>query len=102
MFLCFDTMERGAPRPSQALRVVRPVGARHPQTILAHGLNGERLPTPNGTPLRVRLKLQLGDKMAKDIRAIEVTDTLRPYGERAGGLGGPWLQLVCGHPVVKI
>lgn len=58
------------------------MGARHPQTILAHGLNGERLPIPNGTPLRVRLKLQLGDKMAKDIRAIEVTDTLRPYGER--------------------
>ncbi len=87
VFLCFDTMERGLTGPVKYYESIDLWGARHPQTILAYGLNGERLPIPNGAPLRVRLELQLGYKMAKYIRAIEVTDTLQPYGE---GTGGYW------------
>jgi DMSO/TMAO reductase YedYZ molybdopterin-dependent catalytic subunit len=85
VFSCFDTMEQGFTGPIKYYESIDMWGARHPQTILAYGLNGERLPVPNGAPLRVRLELQLGYKMAKYIRAIEVTDTLSTHGDGAGG-----------------
>jgi DMSO/TMAO reductase YedYZ molybdopterin-dependent catalytic subunit len=85
VFSCFDTMERGFAGPIKYYESIDMWGARHPQTILAYGLNGDRLPVSNGAPLRVRLELQLGYKMAKYIKTIEVTDTLRPYGDGSGG-----------------
>jgi DMSO/TMAO reductase YedYZ molybdopterin-dependent catalytic subunit len=61
------------------------ISARHPQTILAYGLNAQTLPIANGAPLRFRIEQQLGYKMAKYIRAIEIVDS---FAEIAGGNGG--------------
>jgi DMSO/TMAO reductase YedYZ molybdopterin-dependent catalytic subunit len=41
--------------------------AMHPQTFLAHGLNGDELPVGNGGPLRMRVPRQLGYKNVKFI-----------------------------------
>ncbi|MEH6790698.1 molybdopterin-dependent oxidoreductase [Parasphingorhabdus sp.] len=59
----------------------------HPQTILAHQLNGEPLPVANGAPLRLRVERQLGYKHAKYVREIEAVATLAATGE---GKGGYW------------
>ena len=87
VFSCFDTMEMGLAGPVKYYESIDMWGARHPQTILAYGLNGESLPVPNGAPLRVRLELQLGYKMAKYLKGIELTDTLDLLW---GGSGGYW------------
>jgi DMSO/TMAO reductase YedYZ molybdopterin-dependent catalytic subunit len=63
------------------------IGAFHPQTIVAWGMNGHLLPVPNGAPLRLRVERQLGYKQAKYIQRIEGVDSLsRLYG----GKGGYW------------
>lgn len=61
--------------------------ARHPQTIVAHLLNGQPLPVRNGAPLRMRIERQLGYKHAKYLTAIEAVETLDGIG---GGKGGYW------------
>lgn len=61
--------------------------AYHPQTILAHRLNGEALPVANGAPLRLRVERQLGYKQAKYITGIEAVASLAGIGE---GKGGYW------------
>tara|TARA_A100001391_G_scaffold114041_4_gene76876 strand:+ start:38412 stop:39155 length:744 start_codon:yes stop_codon:yes gene_type:complete len=61
--------------------------AYHPQTIIAHELNGEPLPVLNGAPLRMRIERQLGYKQAKYLTGIELVDSLKPI---AGGEGGYW------------
>jgi len=61
--------------------------AMHPQTIVAHMLNGEPLPERNGAPLRLRLERQLGYKHAKYLTAIEIVASLEDIGE---GKGGYW------------
>lgn len=61
--------------------------AYHPQTIVAHSLNGEALPVRNGAPLRMRIERQLGYKHAKYLTAIEAVESLDPI---AGGKGGYW------------
>jgi DMSO/TMAO reductase YedYZ molybdopterin-dependent catalytic subunit len=48
--------------------------AIHPQTILAHTMNGEDLPARNGAPLRLRVETQIGYKSVKYLRRIVVTD----------------------------
>jgi DMSO/TMAO reductase YedYZ molybdopterin-dependent catalytic subunit len=60
--------------------------AYHPQTILAHSLNGEPLPTKNGAPLRLRVELQIGYKNLKHINRISVVESLDNIGGGAGGL----------------
>lgn len=87
MFECFDTMEESFTGPVKYYESIDLIDARHPQTILAYGLNGQTLPVQNGAPLRVRVERQLGYKMAKYIRAIRLTDTLAGVG---GGRGGYW------------
>jgi len=82
VFRCFDTLGNALYYES-----IDMVDARHPQTILAYGLNDEKLGIPYGAPLRVRVERQLGYKMAKYIKAIEVVDDLSPI---AGGKGGYW------------
>ncbi len=62
-------------------------GARHPQTIVAHSLNGQPLPVKNGAPLRMRIERQLGYKHAKYLTAIEAVASLEGI---AGGKGGYW------------
>ena len=61
--------------------------AFHPQTIVAHQLNGGALPVRNGAPLRMRLERQLGYKHPKYLTRIEVVASL---GDIHGGQGGYW------------
>ena len=85
VFLCFDSLANGFNGPIRYYESIDLLDARHPQTILAYGMNGAALPVSNGAPLRVRVERQLGYKMAKYIRAIVVTDSLVAYGEGKGG-----------------
>ena len=87
LFHCFDTIERSLTGAVRYYETIDMVDARHPQTILAWGMNGAPLPVPNGAPLRVRVERQLGYKMAKYIRAIEVVDDFSAFGR---GRGGYW------------
>jgi DMSO/TMAO reductase YedYZ molybdopterin-dependent catalytic subunit len=61
--------------------------AFHPQTIIAHALNGEPLPVKNGAPLRLRIERQLGYKHAKYLTAIEAVAS---FDDIEGGEGGYW------------
>lgn len=63
------------------------VEAFHPQTILAYGMNGARLPVAHGAPLRLRSERQLGYKHAKYVMSVEAIDDFRAI---AGGRGGYW------------
>ena len=63
------------------------VDAFHPQTIVAHALNGEPLPVKNGAPLRMRIERQLGYKHAKYLTGIEAVSNLDNV---RGGKGGYW------------
>jgi DMSO/TMAO reductase YedYZ molybdopterin-dependent catalytic subunit len=58
--------------------------AFHPQTFLAHGLNGRELPVGNGGPLRMRVPRQLGYKSVKFITRLTVTDSLKSFGKGLG------------------
>jgi DMSO/TMAO reductase YedYZ molybdopterin-dependent catalytic subunit len=61
--------------------------AHHPQTILAYGMNGDRLPIEHGAPIRLRVERQLGYKHAKYVMRIELVSSLGGIG---GGRGGYW------------
>ena len=61
--------------------------AYHPQTLVAHLLNGEPIPEENGAPLRMRLERQLGYKHAKYLTGIELVASL---DDIEGGNGGYW------------
>ena len=63
------------------------IDAFHPQTIVAHALNGAPLPVANGAPLRMRIERQLGYKHAKYLKAIEAVASL---DDISGGKGGYW------------
>lgn len=63
------------------------VDAFHPQTILAHSMNGGPLSVGHGAPVRLRVERQLGYKQAKYIMAIDVVSSLAGYGS---GNGGYW------------
>lgn len=63
------------------------VDAYHPQTIIAHSLNGEPIPEKNGAPLRMRIERQLGYKHAKYLTAIEAVAS---FDDIKGGKGGFW------------
>jgi DMSO/TMAO reductase YedYZ molybdopterin-dependent catalytic subunit len=85
LFRCLDTIEKGLSGEIKYYESIDLVDARHPQTILAYGMNDERLPVANGAPLRLRVERQLGYKMAKYVHAIELVDNLQPFGEGGGG-----------------
>ena len=59
--------------------------ARAPQTLLAYDMNGQPLPTAFGAPLRLRLESQLGYKMVKWIRSMELVAS---YDDIGAGYGG--------------
>jgi DMSO/TMAO reductase YedYZ molybdopterin-dependent catalytic subunit len=59
--------------------------AKHPQTILAYEMNGKRLEVPHGAPLRLRVETQLGYKMVKWLRSIELVSDYRNMGRGQGG-----------------
>ncbi len=87
LFNCFDTIERSLSGLVKYYETIDLVDARHPQTILAYGMNGAALPVENGAPLRLRVERQLGYKMAKYVRSIELIDSFTPIGD---GKGGYW------------
>jgi DMSO/TMAO reductase YedYZ molybdopterin-dependent catalytic subunit len=98
VFRCFDRYDTDSstedPDPgtdlSQAAPFYGSIGmddAVHPQTILAYEMNGHPLPVEHGAPLRVRVERQLGYKMTKYIRAIELVDS---FGSIGDGKGGYW------------
>ena len=59
--------------------------ALHPQTLVAHGMNGAELTVPFGGPLRMRVPRQLGYKSVKYINHLTVTGNLKPFGKGLGG-----------------
>ncbi|WP_108787671.1 molybdopterin-dependent oxidoreductase [Erythrobacter sp. Alg231-14] len=63
------------------------IDAYHPQTIIAHALNGAPLPEKNGAPLRMRIERQLGYKSAKYLKGIEAVSS---FEDIEGGKGGFW------------
>jgi len=58
--------------------------AMHPQTVVAHKMNGGELPVPFGGPLRLRVPRQLGYKNVKYITRLTVTDSLKSFGKGLG------------------
>jgi len=82
VFRCADDYTRGRYYES-----IDMIDAFHPQTIIAHRLNGEPLPIKNGAPLRARVERQLGYKHAKYLTGIEAVASLDDIGR---GKGGYW------------
>ena len=87
VFHCLDTIESGLSGEIKYYGSIDMIDARHPQTILAYGLNGSRLPVENGAPLRVRVERQLGYKMPKYVHRIELVESFAAMGL---GKGGYW------------
>jgi DMSO/TMAO reductase YedYZ molybdopterin-dependent catalytic subunit len=58
--------------------------ALHPQTLVAHGMNGGELPAEFGGPLRMRVPRQLGYKNVKYITQLTVSDSLKHFGKGLG------------------
>jgi DMSO/TMAO reductase YedYZ molybdopterin-dependent catalytic subunit len=87
VFHCFDTMGGGLMPPVPYYESCDLIDARHPQTILAYGLNGQALPVANGAPMRVRIERALGYKQPKYVYGIELVDS---FANLHGGKGGYW------------
>jgi DMSO/TMAO reductase YedYZ molybdopterin-dependent catalytic subunit len=58
--------------------------ALHPQTLIAHGMNGGELPVAFGGPLRMRVPRQLGYKNVKYLTRLTLTDSLKGFGKGLG------------------
>lgn len=58
--------------------------ALHPQTQIAHRMNGKTLPVPFGGPLRLRLPRQLGYKSIKYLTRLTLTDSVKQFGKGLG------------------
>jgi DMSO/TMAO reductase YedYZ molybdopterin-dependent catalytic subunit len=87
MFHCFDAIEKGLSGEVLYYESIDLIDARHPQTVLAYAMNDKPLPVENGAPLRVRVERQLGYKMAKYIRRIELISEFSKVGL---GKGSYW------------
>jgi DMSO/TMAO reductase YedYZ molybdopterin-dependent catalytic subunit len=92
VFQCADNLDGepekgGMQAPGQYYESLALADAYHPQTIIAHAMNGSPLDVAHGAPLRLRVERQLGYKQAKYLRRIQVTDRLSGF---YGGKGGYW------------
>src|SRR6266567_186863 len=58
--------------------------ALHPQTLLAHEMNGRELPVGFGGPLRMRVTRQLGYKSLKYMTSLTVTNNIKQFGKGLG------------------
>ena len=92
VFHCADTLDGepangGDQSAGRYYESVDLVDAFHPQTILAHAMNGKPLTVAHGAPLRLRVERQLGYKHAKYVMRIEAVDRLDRLGM---GKGGYW------------
>jgi len=77
----------GMQAPGQYYESIDLVDANHPQTLIAHTMNGRPLDIPHGAPLRLRVERQLGYKQAKYVQRIQLVDRLDNI---SGGKGGYW------------
>ncbi len=84
---CYDTIDNSLSGRIKYYESIDLHDARHPQTILAWGMNGADLPIANGAPVRMRVERQLGYKQAKYIRKMTLVDDFKPFGD---GNGGYW------------
>jgi DMSO/TMAO reductase YedYZ molybdopterin-dependent catalytic subunit len=82
VFFAYDKWDDGNPEWES----IDMADALHPQTLLAHGMNGQDLPTPHGAPLRLRVPRQLGYKNVKYLYRINVVDTVKNLGKGLGGV----------------
>ena len=87
IFHCADDLAQSTDGSGLYYESIDLLDAYHPQTILAHGMNGRDLPVAHGAPLRLRVERQLGYKQAKYVMRIEVADA---YSRLGGGRGGFW------------
>lgn len=88
VFHGFDAMDDGElSGPTPFYGSIDLAAARHAQTILAYDMNGEPLPIQYGAPLRLRVERQLGYKMTKYIKRIELVEDFAKIGK---GKGGYW------------
>ena len=87
VFHCFDDLGGDGSRYYESIDLL---DAYHPQTIVAHSLNGAPIPIANGAPVRMRIERKLGYKQPKYLRLVEVVDSYRAL---AGGRGGYWEDL---------
>lgn len=83
MFYCYDALQ-GADHYYESINLE---DAFHPQTILAYRFDDKPLPIPYGAPLRLRVERQLGYKMAKYLKRIEL---VKSFDHIRGGNGGFW------------
>ena len=60
--------------------------ARHPQTLVAYGMNDNDLPVAHGGPMRMRVPRQLGYKSMKFINRLTVTDDIKKFGKGQGSV----------------
>jgi DMSO/TMAO reductase YedYZ molybdopterin-dependent catalytic subunit len=86
VFHCYDTFD-DVSGPTPYYESCDLIDARHPQTLLAYGLNGQALPIANGAPVRVRIERALGYKQPKYVHTIEVVNSFSQIGH---GKGGYW------------
>ena len=87
VFHCADEYEKTLDGSGWYYESIDLVDAFHPQTILAHSMNGRDLDVAHGAPLRLRVERQLGYKQAKYLMRIEATADLSGL---YGGNGGFW------------
>lgn len=85
VFHCADDLENSLDGSGRYYESIDLFDAFHPQTILAHTMNGEALSVRHGAPLRLRVERQLGYKHAKYVMRIELTDSLKRFGRGKGG-----------------
>jgi DMSO/TMAO reductase YedYZ molybdopterin-dependent catalytic subunit/thiosulfate reductase cytochrome b subunit len=85
-YVVFRSYQRHEQSGKYYYEVIDMETATHPQTLLAYEFNGVPLPIPHGAPLRLRIENDLGFKMVKYLRAIELVDDYRKVGEGRGGI----------------
>jgi DMSO/TMAO reductase YedYZ molybdopterin-dependent catalytic subunit len=85
VFHCYDSLDEGPSGPIRYYESCDLIDARHPQTILAYGLNNRPLPVANGAPIRVRIERALGYKQPKYVHTIEAVDSFARFGRGKGG-----------------
>ena len=90
MFYCADPMTAEGDPTHRYYESLELGEAVHPQTILAHRLNGQTLDIPHGAPVRLRAERLLGYKQPKYLQRIVLVDSLDGIG---GGKGGYWEDL---------
>jgi len=87
VYHCYDNVEQGLSGDVFYYESSDLIDARHPQSILAYGLNDQVLPVANGAPVRLRIERALGYKQPKYLHTVELVSSLAGFGR---GRGGYW------------